>query len=114
MNIKALPQALGSSRLSFGSAGRLHKYLGVEPGAVTFAPCRDLGDDWVLVSESAISDAMRSFVESHRMTIEGSAGVALAAFERRRDRWRGQRVAIVVCGANIDPGLLDRVLERAC
>jgi Ala-tRNA(Pro) deacylase len=35
VNIKALPQALGSSRLSFGSAGRLQKYLGVEPGAVT-------------------------------------------------------------------------------
>ena len=35
VNIKALPAALGSSRLSFGSAGRLKKYLGVEPGAVT-------------------------------------------------------------------------------
>jgi Ala-tRNA(Pro) deacylase len=35
VNIKALPQALGSSRLSFGSAERLKKYLGVEPGAVT-------------------------------------------------------------------------------
>lgn len=35
VNIKALPQAVGSSRLSFGSAGRLKKYLGVEPGAVT-------------------------------------------------------------------------------
>jgi Ala-tRNA(Pro) deacylase len=35
VNIKALPEVLGSSRLSFGSAGRLKKYLGVEPGAVT-------------------------------------------------------------------------------
>jgi len=35
VNIKALPEAVGSSRLSFGSAERLKKYLGVEPGAVT-------------------------------------------------------------------------------
>jgi Ala-tRNA(Pro) deacylase len=35
VNINALPEALGSSRLSFGSAARLKKYLGVEPGAVT-------------------------------------------------------------------------------
>jgi Ala-tRNA(Pro) deacylase len=35
VDIKALPQALGSDRLSFGSAERLKKYLGVEPGAVT-------------------------------------------------------------------------------
>jgi len=35
VDIKALPQALGSDRLSFGSAERLKKYLGIEPGAVT-------------------------------------------------------------------------------
>jgi Ala-tRNA(Pro) deacylase len=35
VNIKALPEAVGSSRLSFGSAERLKKYLGVEAGAVT-------------------------------------------------------------------------------
>lgn len=35
VNIKALPEVVGSSRLSFGSAQRLKKYLGVEPGAVT-------------------------------------------------------------------------------
>jgi Ala-tRNA(Pro) deacylase len=35
VNIKALPAAVRSSRLSFGSAARLNKYLGVEAGAVT-------------------------------------------------------------------------------
>lgn len=35
VDIKALPQAVGSDRLSFGSANRLKKYLGVEPGSVT-------------------------------------------------------------------------------
>jgi len=35
VDLKALPQTVGSNRLSFASAGRLKKYLGVEPGAVT-------------------------------------------------------------------------------
>lgn len=35
VDLRALPQAVGSNRLSFGSADRLKKYLGVEPGAVT-------------------------------------------------------------------------------
>jgi Ala-tRNA(Pro) deacylase len=35
VDLKALPQTLGSNRLSFGSADRLKKYLGVEPGSVT-------------------------------------------------------------------------------
>jgi Ala-tRNA(Pro) deacylase len=35
VDIKALPLAVGSNRLSFGSPDRLKKYLGIEPGAVT-------------------------------------------------------------------------------
>jgi Ala-tRNA(Pro) deacylase len=35
VNIKALNLAIGSSRLSFGSANRLKKFLGVDPGSVT-------------------------------------------------------------------------------
>ena len=35
VDIKALPDLVGANRLSFGSAERLRKYLGVEPGAVT-------------------------------------------------------------------------------
>ncbi len=35
VDIKALNAAIGSSRLSFGSANRLKKYLGVDPGSVT-------------------------------------------------------------------------------
>ena len=35
VDLKALPRVLGSNRLSFGSADRLKKYLGVEPGSVT-------------------------------------------------------------------------------
>ena len=35
VNIKALPDVLGSTRLSFGSPRRLEKYMGVTPGSVT-------------------------------------------------------------------------------
>ncbi|MGE5255265.1 MAG: prolyl-tRNA synthetase associated domain-containing protein, partial [Hyphomicrobiales bacterium] len=35
VDLKALSDAIGAARLSFGSADRLRRYLGVEPGAVT-------------------------------------------------------------------------------
>jgi Ala-tRNA(Pro) deacylase len=35
VDMKQLNPAIGSSRLSFGSAGRLEKFLGVKPGAVS-------------------------------------------------------------------------------
>ncbi|MGE5257966.1 MAG: prolyl-tRNA synthetase associated domain-containing protein, partial [Hyphomicrobiales bacterium] len=35
VDLKALSDVAGAARLSFGSADRLRRYLGVEPGAVT-------------------------------------------------------------------------------
>jgi len=35
IDLKALPEVLDSSKLSFGSPGRLMRHLGVEPGAVS-------------------------------------------------------------------------------
>ena len=72
-----------------------------EPGAITFDICRKVIDRSILVSETEISSAMRDFISSHRMLIEGSAGVALAAFLKARDDYKGKRIAIVICGANI-------------
>jgi Ala-tRNA(Pro) deacylase len=44
VDLKALPRVVGSNRLSFGSAARLKKYLGVEPGSVSlFAIFNDPG-----------------------------------------------------------------------
>ncbi len=90
--------------LSDGTAG------GIEPGAITFALCQQLIDDFVLVSEDEIAAAMRLFIEAHHMLIEGAAGVAIAAYLKQQQAFRGQRVAIIVCGANISIDTLKTVL----
>ncbi|MEE4217694.1 MAG: threonine/serine dehydratase [Xanthomonadales bacterium] len=81
--------------LSDGSAG------GCEPGSITFPLCRDLVDDYVLISEVEIAEAIRWMVDKHHKIIEGAAGVALAAYLRNVERFRGKQVAIVICGGNI-------------
>ncbi|MFP5354786.1 MAG: threonine/serine dehydratase [Gemmatimonadota bacterium] len=98
--------------LSDGTAG------GIEEGAITFPLCQALVDEWVLVEEAAIASAMRRFVEEHHQLIEGSAGVALAALERRAaaggaDGLGGERVGVVLCGANVSTARLVEVLTRA-
>lgn len=90
--------------LSDGTAG------GVEPGAITFPLCQQLVDDYPLVSEEEIGRAMRLFIETHHMLIEGAAGVALAAFLQARGRFQGKTVVIVLCGANISPEVLKSIL----
>ena len=55
IDLKALGERLGAGRLSFGSAERLMKYLGVPPGAVTpFAVINDRGSEVAVVLDSAL------------------------------------------------------------
>jgi threonine dehydratase len=90
--------------LSDGSAGD------VEPGSITFPICRDLVDEYILVSEEEIGEAIRFMVETHHKIVEGAAGVSVAALLKRKDAFRGRTVAIVICGANIAASTLAGVL----
>jgi len=79
---------------------------GVEPGSITFPLCRELIDDYALVSETEIREAMRLIAEKERWIIEGSAGVAVGAFLKNSRPHRDRNVAILLCGRNIDIGKL--------
>jgi threonine dehydratase len=90
--------------LSDGTAGS------VEPGSITFELCRELVDEWVLVSEDAISAALRMVIDTEHQLIEGSAAMAFAAARARRTELEGQRVAVVSCGGNISASTLVAAL----
>lgn len=81
--------------LSDGTAG------GLEPGTITFPLCQQVVDDCVLVSEDEIREAMKQLARYERWMVEGAAGVAMAAFMQQADKWKGKRVAVVLCGRNI-------------
>ena len=91
--------------LSDGTAG------GIEPGAVTFALCRSLVDEWVLVTEAEIAAAMRHCLTAEHTLVEGAAGVAVAGFWRKERELPGARVAVVLCGANVSVEKLAGVLS---
>jgi threonine dehydratase len=84
--------------LSDGTAG------GVEPGAITFELCRQYAGDLVTVTEAEIRQAMGLVFETHHLMVEGAAGVALAAYLRQVNRWRGKTVVVILCGGNVNPG----------
>ncbi len=90
--------------LSDGTAGA------VEPGAITLDLCRRYVDRYVLVSESAIRDAMRRVIDHHHTLIEGAAGVAVAGYLKEAPRYAGKEIVIVLCGANIGRERLREVL----
>lgn len=83
--------------LSDGTAGA------VEPGSVTFPICEAVIDDTVEVNEAEIAAAMQRIAQADHWMVEGAAGVALAGLIRRAGAYRSKKVAVVLCGRNIDP-----------
>ena len=79
---------------------------GLEPGSVTLDICSRVIDRTVLVSEDEILDAMRRVRALRGWVIEGAAAVAVAAFMKEAQRYRGKRVAVVICGGNVSVKVL--------
>jgi threonine dehydratase len=80
---------------------------GLEPGCVTLEICSRVIDTSVLVSETEILDAMRKVRALKGWVIEGAAAVAVAAFLKNAERYKGKRVAVVICGANVSEKVLS-------
>src|SRR5215510_11967604 len=74
---------------------------GVEEGSVTYPLCQELIDNCVLVSKADIHQAMHLIAEHERWIVEGSAGVAVAAFLKDCGKFAGQNIVILLCGRNI-------------
>jgi threonine dehydratase len=83
---------------------------GLEPGSVTLDICRGVIDRSVFVSEAEILDAMRLILETEHWLIEGAAGVAVAAFRKEAHHYAGKNVVIVLCGRNLSPEALRKLL----
>jgi threonine dehydratase len=82
---------------------------GLEPGSVTFDVCARVIDRSVLVTETEILQAMKFVMATEHWLIEGAAGVAMAAYLRDAERYRGKTAAIVICGRNLSEGVLGKL-----
>ncbi|MFO7915775.1 MAG: pyridoxal-phosphate dependent enzyme [Candidatus Krumholzibacteriales bacterium] len=90
--------------LADGSAG------GIEPGSITFGICRDYVDDFILVSEKEIKEAIRLMLLKHFMLIEGAAALPVAALLKERQRFSGRNAVLVLSGCRLDPDSLRQIL----
>ena len=84
---------------------------GVERGSITFELAQRAIHRSLLVSEDAILEAMR-WAHDRGWTIEGAAGVALAALFQDAARYEGKNVVVIFCGGNLSPDVRHR-LEQA-
>lgn len=86
---------------------------GIEPGSITFDICASVIDDFVLLSEDEIAQAIRLLHESELMTVEGGGALAVAAAIKTGDRLQDGAVAAIISGSKIDDEVLASILDAA-
>ena len=102
------PQAIDRVRTIADSLGAPHA------APYSFGLCRRYVDDVVLVDDDALRSAMLLMFSSAKLAVEPAGAAATAALlGPLRERLAGRRVALVVCGANIDAGTFNRHLSDA-
>jgi threonine dehydratase len=83
------------------------------PGAITLPLIREFVDEVVEVSEDEIAQAIFFAVQNNRLVVEGAGAAGLAALLAGKIALNEtDEVCAILCGGNIDPNLLARVLEQ--
>ena len=102
------PQAIPAVRTIADSLGAPHA------APYSYGLCRRYVDELVLVSDDALRRAMVLLFASAKLAVEPAGAAATAALcGPLRSTLAGRRVALIVCGANIDPATFSKHLVDA-
>jgi len=69
-------------------------------------------DEIVTVEEEEIANAILLLLEREKTLAEGAGAAAIAAVLNHKLPLKNKRIAVLVCGGNIDVTLLARIIER--
>src|SRR6187551_2376558 len=83
-----------------------------QPGELTSHILKDHVNDVVLVAERDLERAVAMLVGIEKTVVEGAGAAGLAAMIADPERYKGKKVATLLCGGNIDTHLLANVLVR--
>jgi threonine dehydratase len=83
-----------------------------QPGELTSRILAEYANDVVLVSERDLERAVAMLVGIEKTVVEGAGAAGLAAMLAEPGRYKGKKIATLLCGGNIDTHLLANVLVR--
>jgi threonine dehydratase len=83
---------------------------GVDQGSITLSLGSEVIDELIDCTEDQIADGVRHMAWSEKMLVEGSAGLAQAAWEVDVANRTGMVSAVVLCGANFDRDVIAPVI----
>lgn len=65
------------------------------------------------VSDDEVAEAMRLYFRCTHNVAEGAGAAPLAGLMQERERQRGRRIAVILCGGNVDTDIFRAVLSGA-
>ena len=68
--------------------------------------------DFVTVTDTEIAEAVRLIISTTHQLVEGAGAMGVAAAMKLAGQLEGKSVGVVFCGANMDSGVLRRILNR--
>jgi threonine dehydratase len=78
---------------------------------ISFELCRRHVEEIVLVSDAELRESMRLMLREMKLAVEPAGAAAMAALVGPlRERLRGRRVGLIVCGSNIDAAGYARLI----
>lgn len=78
----------------------------------SFALCRRFVDELVLVDDDALCRALWLLFADAKLAVEPAGAATTAGMLAVGDRLRGQRIGLIVCGANVDAAKFAEFLRR--
>ena len=99
------PVSVGGATIAEGIAVR-------DIGDLPFSVIRAHVADVLVVPEQAVEQAIALLVEGAKLVAEGAGAAGVAALLAFPDRFKGKKVGVPICGANIDARILANVLLR--
>ncbi|HZX10840.1 MAG TPA: threonine/serine dehydratase [Acidobacteriota bacterium] len=90
--------------LSDGTVG------GIEKGSITFDLCRKYTDDFILVSEDEIKEAINFCISKHHTLVEGAGALSIAAFIKEKEIFFKKNVVLIISGSKISMETLKQIL----
>ena len=82
------------------------------PGTLTVPLAKAYVDDILMVTEQHLEWAVGTLAEQQRIIAEGAGAAGIAALFAYPQKFAGRKVAVVICGGNIDMRLLGTILNR--
>jgi threonine dehydratase len=81
-------------------------------GVLTLPIVREHVAGIILVDEAHLERAVNAYLTLQKTMAEGAGAAGLAAMLAEPGRFRGKRVALILCGGNIDPRILASIMVR--